>query len=60
MLSSRAKNLIRHQGEKMANWAQFGHFYSGVYSPFFSSGLDINVCVELFRGDSKFTLLYKL
>ncbi len=27
---------------------------------FVASGLDINGCVELFSGDSKFTLLYKL
>ncbi len=27
---------------------------------FVASGLDINGCVELFWGDSKFTLLYKL
>ncbi len=27
---------------------------------FVASGLDINGCVKLFWGDSKFTLLYKL
>ncbi len=27
---------------------------------FVASGLDINGCVELFWGDSKFTLLHKL
>ncbi len=27
---------------------------------FVASGLDINGCVQLFWGDSKFTLLYKL
>ncbi len=27
---------------------------------FVASGLDIDGCVELFWGDSKFTLLYKL
>ncbi len=27
---------------------------------FVASGLDINACVELFWGDIKFTLLYKL
>ncbi len=45
--------------EKMANWAQFGHFHSGVLT-LVTSSLDLNGCVELFWGDSKFTLLYKL
>ncbi len=44
----------------MANWAQFVHFHLGVYSLLWPAVLDINGCVELFWGDSKFTLLYKL
>ncbi len=41
----------------MANWAQFRNFHLGVK---LASRLDINGCVELFWGDSKFTLLHKL
>ncbi len=49
-----------HWGEKMANRAQFGHFHLRGVLTFVASGLDINGCVELFWGDSKFTLLFKL
>ncbi len=41
------------------NWWIWTFSLRGVLT-FVASGLDINDCVELFWGDSIFTLLYKL
>ncbi len=43
----------------MANWAQFGHFHLGVYSPV-ASGLDINGCVLSYFEGLANAQLYKL